>query len=113
MNKIISSLIVGVMLLVATPAMANGRHDHRWGVDANHHSPYYHARIRQIHHHHHHHNRGLNTTEKVIIGAIIGGVIVDSIHRNRVEREIIVQPTCYDIQKRDIYGNVYYERVCN
>lgn len=112
MTKLLLGAIFAGLFLTASPANAQAR-DYRWGVDANHHSPHYHARIRQIHHHHHHHNRGLNTTEKVIIGAIIGGVIVDSIHRNRVEREIIVQPTCYDIQKRDIYGNVYYERVCN
>lgn len=109
MNKIVSSLIVGIMMLAATPAIAGGRHDHRWGVDANRHSPYH-----NMHRHHGHRHGGLNSTEKVIIGAIIGGVIVDAVHRNRTVDPVVITPVpdCYYLRKQDNFGNVYYERIC-
>ena len=120
MNKIVSSLIVGIMMLVATPAIAGGRHDHRWGVDANHHSPYHHVNR--------HRHGGLNSTEKVIIGAIIGGVFVDAMHRNRPAPEPVVvyapppppQPypatsrTCTTREVYDQYNRlITRERFCN
>ena len=116
MNKIVSSLIVGIMMLVATPAIAGGRHDHRWGVNANHHSPYHHVNR--------HRHGGLNSTEKVIIGAIIGGVFVDAMHRNRTVEPtpVIVRPlpepyvaqTCTTREVYDQYNRlITRERFCN
>lgn len=120
MNKIVSSLIIGIMMLVATPAIAGGRHDHRWGVDNNYRSPYHHG------HHHDHHGRrsGLNTTEKVILGAIIGGVFVDAAHRNRRSEQVpmFVRPlpepyvaqTCTTREVYDQYNRlITRERFCN
>ena len=116
MNKIVSSLIIGIMMLVATPAIAGGRHDHRWGVDNNYRSPYHHVNR--------HRHGGLNSTEKVIIGAIIGGVFVDAMHRNRTVEPapVIVRPlpepyvaqTCTTREVYDQYNRlITRERFCN
>lgn len=64
MNKILASILLGTSLLSAVPAQAR---DHRWGVDANHHSPY---------HRPHHHHGGGGWVVPLIIGGIVGAAVV-------------------------------------
>lgn len=117
MTKIIASILLGVSLLATVPAVPAQAHDRRWGVDNNHRSPYHHG-------HHHGRRGGLNTTEKVIIGAIIGGVFVDAAHRNRrlESAPVIVRPlpepyvtqTCTTREVYDQYNRlISRERFCN
>ena len=114
MNKILTSILLGVSLLAIVPAVPAQAHDRRWGVDNNHRSPY----------HHGHRHGGLNTTEKVILGAIIGGVFVDAAHRNRRLETVpvIVRPlpepyVTYTCTIREVYDQynrlVSRERFCN
>ena len=105
MKKIVSLITMAAMLVVSTPAVANGRHnDNRWGVDSNRNSPY-----------HGRHNRNknrINTGEAVALilgGAILGAAISKN---NRRERETVVYQdyrtqVCQDIVKYDYYGNPY------
>lgn len=120
MNKILKSILLGVSLLAIVPAVPAQAHDRRWGVDNNYRSPYHHG------HHHDHHGRrsGLNTTEKVILGAIIGGVLVDTANRNRRLEpaptyvrplpEPYVTQTCTTREVYDQYNRlISRERFCN
>ena len=104
MTKIIASILLGASLLVSVPAQAR---DHRWGVDSNRHSPYHHG-------HRHSRHGGLNSTEKVILGAIIGGVLIDTVHRNRTPPEPYVTQTCTTREVYDQYNRlISRERFCN
>ena len=117
MNKILTIILLSASMLIAGNAEAR---DYRWGVDNNYRSPYHHG------HHHDHHGRrsGLNTTEKVILGAIIGGVLVDTANRNRRLEPVpmIVRPlpepyvrqTCTTREVYDQYNRlISRERFCN
>lgn len=116
MNKLLLGTIFAGLFLTASPASAQ-HWDHRSGVDhgGRQHPGSYREIQWQRHHHHHHHRHGrLNTTEKIIIGAVIGGVVVDAIHRNRTVEPVVVTPIpdCYYLRKQDNFGNIYYERIC-
>lgn len=125
MKKVLTGIVIGLAALTAIPAQAQ-HWDNRRGVDhgGRQHPGSY--REVQWQRHHGHRHGGLNTTEKVIIGAIIGGVVVDAIHRNnRQEAEPVVvyapppQPypattrTCTTREVFDQYGRrISTERTC-
>ncbi len=114
MNKLLLGTIFAGLFLIASPVKAQ-HWDNRSGVDhgGRQHPGSYREIQWQRHHHHRHHGR-LNTAEKIIIGAVIGGVVVDAIHRNRTVEPVVVYPTpdCFYIRKQDNFGNIYYERIC-
>ncbi len=125
MKKVLTSIVIGLVALTAMPAQAQ-HWDNRSGVDhgGRQHPGSYREVQWQRHHsrHHGHHHGGLNSTEKVIIGAVIGGIIVDAIHRNRPDPEPVVvytppQPvvtrTCTTREVFDNYGRrISTERTC-
>ncbi len=115
MKKIIGSLIIAVLATMATPAIAGGRHDHRWGVDANRISPYHHVNR----HHHHRHSTVIihrdNWVVPLIIGGIAGAVIADA--KEKEERVIIerTQPVQVCTDWKEVMtddGRIYKERIC-
>jgi len=128
MKKVLTSIVIGLAALTAIPAQAQ-HWDNRRGVDHGglQHPGSYREVQWQRHIHNHHRHGGLNSTEKVIIGAIIGGVVVDAIHRNRPAPEPVVvyapplppQPypapaqTCTTREVFDRYGRlISTERTC-
>ena len=121
MKKLILFL-TSLSLVVSTPALANSnRHDPRWGVDRNQHSPYYnrqHDNRRNDRHRderHRNDRRGVSTGEAVAIGvgALILGGIIGSKNRNTHNEQVVQpvrrQPTyvCQDVIEYDYYGNAY------
>lgn len=124
MKKILASIVFGLAVLTAIPAQA---WDPRSGVDhgGRQHSGSYRdvAWQRQYYRNygrHYNHNRGgLNSTEKVILGALITGVIVDAAHRNKQPNVVYVPTyppatvTCTTREVYDQYGRVVStERTC-
>ena len=112
MKKIIGSLIIAVLATMATPAIAGGRHDHRWGVDANRISPYHHVNRR-------HHGPVIVHRDNGVIyllgGLILGAAIADA--KEKEERVIIerTQPVQVCTDWKEIMtddGRIYKERIC-
>lgn len=126
MKKIISAITIAAMLAASSPALAGGRHDNRWGVDSNRHSPYYGQTYRgnRDYDRRHHRNRGVSTGEAVAIGigALILGAAISNNQKNRQREQpqayVESRPVwstvqdCVDVRRFDPYGNVYYERYC-
>ena len=128
MKKVLTGIIASLAVLIAVPAVAGGI-DCRSGVDHKHPACYAYGNVGHRHwnhHNHHRHHGGLNSTERVIIGAVIGGIVVDAIHRNRTTEPGVVyspplppQPypapaqTCITREVTDRYGRVIStERTC-
>ena len=122
MKKVLVGILVSLAAMLSVPAQAQIC-DTRRGVDhfcGVQHSGGY--RGVQWHHGHRGHG-GLNSTEKVILGAIIGGVVVDAMNRNRnPEPQVVYVPpqpypsstqTCTTREVFDRYGRlISTERTC-
>lgn len=127
MKKVLTSIVIGLAALTAIPAQAQ-HWDNRSGVDhGGRQHPGSYREVQWQRQHHGHRHGGLNTTEKVILGAIVTGVVVDAIHRNRPAPEPVVvyapppppQPypattrTCTTREVFDQYGRrMSTERTC-
>lgn len=127
MKKILASIVFGIAVLTAIPAQAR-EWDYRSGVDhgGRQHSGSYRdvAWQRQYNRNygrHYNHRRDSNTTEKVVLAALLTGVIVDAAHRSKDKQPNVVYvpttppptTTCTTREVYDYLGRVIStERTC-
>ncbi len=127
MKKILTSIVFGLAVLTAFPALANSW-DPRRGVDhggrqhSGGYSQYHNNYGNRYYGNRHYHNNGhSNTTEKVVLAALLTGIIVDAAHRSKDKQPNVVyvsgypQPTvtCTIREVYDHYGRrLTTERIC-